>query len=94
MTEYVENDHVTWKAEVARYRLWKITLEVTEGVRWSLTPMEKGVALSATVWAIFPSGLVGRCFEWLFKGPLRGEAQDRSHARRELEYIKQELESM
>lgn len=55
--------------------------------------MEKG-AVSATVWAIFPSGLMGRCFEWIFEGPLRGEAKDRSHARKELEYITQELESM
>lgn len=94
VTEYVERERVTWQAEVARYRLWGITLEVTEGVRWSLGPLEKGVTLSACIWASFPGGPKGRCLEWMFKGPLRGEAKDRSHARRELEYIKQELENV
>jgi hypothetical protein len=93
VTEYATRERVTWKADTARYRLWGIPLEVSEGVSWHLRPLETGIELSATVWAIFPAGLKGRCIEWLFKGPIQGEAKDRLHARRELEYIKQELES-
>lgn len=92
VTEYVEQERVTWQADVARYRLWGIKLALAEGVRWTLQPLERGVTLSATVWALFPRGLKGRCVEWMFRGLLRGEAKDRLHARRELEYIKQQLE--
>jgi hypothetical protein len=92
VTEYVERDHITWKADVARYRLWGVPLQVSEGVRWSLRPADGGVELSATVWATFPGGLRGRLFEWLFKGPLGGVTKDRRHARQELEFIKKQLE--
>jgi len=60
ITELDEPNHLTWKAELACYRLWGISLRVTEGVRWSLVPLERGVKLSATVWAIFPRTLKGR----------------------------------
>ena len=92
VTELSAPHHITWKADLACYRLWGIPLRVTEGVRWSLVPSEAGVKLSATVWAIFPCGLKGRLVEWLFKGPLQGETKDRRHAQRELEHIKKELE--
>ncbi len=91
VTDYVEEDHLTWEA-VAKYRLWGVPMKVSEGVRWSLRPQDDGVELSATVWAKFPRGLRGKSFEWLFKGPLNGVAKDRQHARRELEFIKGELE--
>ena len=92
VTELSEPHHITWKADLARYRLWGLSLRVTEGVRWSLRPSETGVKLSATVWANFSTGFKGRLVEWLFKGPLQGETKDRRHAQRELEYIKNELE--
>lgn len=93
VTEFVVGDHMTWEAGQARYRLWGIPLQVREGVRWQLRPHESGrVALSATVWAEFPEDWKGRIAEWLFTGPLRGERRDRRHARRELEYIRRQLE--
>lgn len=92
ITEIKRLHHITWKADLACYRLWGISLRLTEGVRWSLVPHEGGVKLSATVWAIFAPNLKGRVMEWLFKGPLQGETKDRRHAQRELEYIKRDLE--
>jgi hypothetical protein len=92
ITEINKPHHITWKADLARYRLWGMSLRLTEGVRWSLVPVEGGVRLSATVWAVFAPNLKGRLVEWLFKGPLQGETKDRRHAQRELEYIKRDLE--
>lgn len=92
VTEYAERDHITWESSMARYALCGLTFDVREGVRWNVRDEGPFVILSATVWAIFPNGLKGSALEWLFKGPLRGEAKDRLHARRELEYVKRELE--
>jgi len=92
ITEFSPPETVTWQADRARYRLFGVPLEVSEGVRWTLAPKDDGVVLSATVWARFPTGAKGRALAWLFAGPMRGIEKDRRHTRTELDFVKRALE--
>lgn len=86
---------VTWEAPGARYRWHGVPLSVDEGVTWAIQPRDGGSAteLSAHVWARFPSGVIGRVAEWVFVALLRGVEKDRRHARTELQYLKQLIET-
>jgi hypothetical protein len=92
VTKYRPGRSVTWEAPEAKYRLYGVPLEVSEGVEWSVDPLSEGRSrLSARVWAEFPSGVGGRILEWVFRRVLHGVEKDREHARTELRYLKKRL---
>lgn len=85
---------VTWEADCIRYRLYGATFTLREGVTWRVDPDEPEASLlSARVWAHFPGGLGGRILWLIFSRVLGGVEKDRHHARMELEYLKEALES-
>lgn len=85
---------VTWEADCMRYRLYGVTFTIGEGVTWRVDPDEPEASLlSAGVWAHFPGGLRGRILWLIFSRFLGGVEKDRHHARVELEYLKEALES-
>lgn len=85
---------VTWEADRMRYRLYGVTFTIAEGVTWRVDPHEPEASLlSARVWARFPEGLLGRMLWLVFRRLLDGVEKDRHHARVELEYLKEAIES-
>lgn len=67
---------------------------VREGVSWQVEDVHPETSvLSARVWAQFPSSLFGRVVEWYSRKVLNVVDRDRQHARRELTYLKQWIES-
>lgn len=85
---------VTWEADHMRYRLYGVTFTIAEGVTWRVDPHERGASLlSAHVSARFPQGLPGRMLWLVFRHLLDGVNKDRHHARVELEYLKEAIES-
>ncbi len=85
---------VTWEADRMRYRLYGMAFTIREGVTWRVDPHEPEASLlSARVWADFPEGLRGRVLWLVFSRFLDGVEKDRHHARVELEYLKESIES-
>lgn len=85
---------ITWEADSMRYRLYGMAFTIAEGVTWSVGPQEpESSLLSARVWARFPEGPVGRILWLVFSRLLGGVERDRRHARVELEYLKETIES-
>jgi len=93
ISDFVDMQKVTWQSRNAVYSLYGVKVVVEEGVTWSLESGENGVELSARVWARFPDTFKGRAMEWVFKNILDGERKDYEHAKKELEYIKDKVES-
>jgi len=93
VTEVVPQRRLTWEATDARYRYFGLTVHVDESVSWELTPIDGATELTARVRASFPETLVGSLVEWSFEHLLDGVERDYQHAMRELEYIREELES-
>lgn len=92
ITELWPGERVTW-AGTARYRYKHlIPFTIREGVSWTLTPDGNGTRLSARVWASFPDTLTGRLLEWYARRFVDVIRQDRTHARQELEWLKQHIE--
>jgi len=92
ITEVDPGAEVTWEGE-AVYRYIGIPFHIREGVTWRIERRGDTSELSAHVWAVFPSTLFGRFFEWFATRFLNVVARDRQHARRELEYLQGEIES-
>lgn len=92
---------VTWEAPSARYRWLGMSIQIGEGVTWSIEPHPEphsaphtaGTKLSAHVWATFPPGRSGRLLELAFRHLLRGVEKDREHTRTELRYLKHTIEA-
>ncbi|EFG76422.1 hypothetical protein HMPREF0591_3723 [Mycobacterium parascrofulaceum ATCC BAA-614] len=83
---------VTWEAD-ARYRWFGVSLDVGEGVTWSVEPSDAAsTRVSARVWATFPRHLVGRVAAFAFVHLLNGVVKDREHTRTELRYLKRLIE--
>ncbi|MEJ2210086.1 MAG: SRPBCC family protein [Anaerolineae bacterium] len=93
VTRWVPGNLIEWEGR-ARYHYLGLPLQVREGVSWQVEGSDGGSRLSARVWAEFPSGLLGRFFEWYAKSMLDVVDRDREHARRELEYLKFEIEAV
>jgi hypothetical protein len=93
ITHWIPGTLIEWEGE-ARYHYLGFPLRIREGVSWRVDSLEEETQLSAHVWAVFPSGLAGRIFEWYAKTLLNVVDRDREHARRELEYLKSAIESV
>lgn len=84
---------VTWEAE-ARYGWFGLSIRVIEGVTWRVEPQSDSMTrVSARVWAIFGSNVVGRLAAFAFVHLLNGVEKDREHTRTELRFLKQRIES-
>jgi hypothetical protein len=92
ITQWVPGILIEWEGE-ALYHYLGFPLRIREGVSWRVDGLEGETQLSAHVWAVFPSGLAGRIFEWYAKNLLSVVDKDRAHARRELEYLRSAIES-
>ena len=85
---------VTWEADRMRYRLYGVPFTIAEGVTWRVDPREcEKSLLIARVWAKFPAGVLGRLLWLVLAHLLDGVEKDRRHARVELEYLKEAIES-
>lgn len=91
VTRLVQEREATWEG-TAQYRYLWIDFKIREGVSWQIAADGEACILSARVWAIFPLSLLGRVLEWYARNFLDIVSQDRSHARRELEYLKGAIE--
>lgn len=93
ITEFRPPELITWEASNARYRYHGLHISVDEGVSWKLEPAGEGTNLTAHVWASFPETFFGNLIEWSFKNVLDGVEKDYQHTRKELEYLKETVES-
>lgn len=91
ITGWEEGSAVAWEGE-ATYRYHGLPIPVREGVTWRVVPRDDETELSATVWADFPTRFLGRFMEWFARTVLRVVERDRAHARRELHYLKGQLD--
>lgn len=95
ITDVKPSSSVTWEAPNTRYRWHGIPITIGEGVTWSIDARRDDASahVSAHVWATFPPGVSGRLLEWVFVRLLDGVEKDREHARTELRYLKQLIET-
>ena len=92
ITEWESGRKVTWEG-VATYHYLGVCVTIDEGVTWEILSRLGRTTLTATVWADFSGSLKGRMFEVWFLKLFRVIDRDREHARIELEYIKNAVES-
>lgn len=70
------------------------TSTIRESVTWRVESVDTNACrLNACVWAVFPTTLSGSFVASAFEHLLNGIADDRQHARRELEYLRNTIES-
>ncbi|MGD8866814.1 MAG: SRPBCC family protein [Gemmatimonadales bacterium] len=91
ITQWIPNERASWEG-TAEYRYLGLPFRVREGVSWQVENLGEESRLSARVWAEFPATLFGRILEWYARSLLKVVDRDRAHARRELEYLKGEIE--
>lgn len=91
ITKWTPGEEAAWQGE-AEYRHLGFRFRIREGVSWRVGSDSRASILSAQVWAKFPSSIFGRFLEWYAKSLLNVVNRDREHARRELEYLKNEIE--
>lgn len=82
-----ENSEATWEG-TATYRCLGFRVRVERGIKWRIASMSDLAIVSASVWSVFPVGLVGRFMGWYAKKSLKMAEREREHARDELEYLK------
>lgn len=92
VTKLIPEREATWEG-AAVYRHYGVPIRILEGVSWSIESRGSVSKLSATVWVHFPSNWFGRLSEWYAVKLLNVIDRDRKHARRELEYLKELIES-
>jgi hypothetical protein len=92
ITKWNTGHEAAWEGE-AVYRYYIVPIRIREGVSWLIESKGENSILSAHVWAKFPSTLFGRFLEWYATNLLNVIARDRDHARCELEYLKEVIET-